>query len=54
MVYYKAVRRVARSGSSLVITLPKELIDRFGIKKGDFLEVTLSPKKEMGIRYDDD
>lgn len=54
MVYYQAVRRVARSGSSLIITLPKEIIDNFNIRKGDYVEVRLTPKKDLGVKYDDD
>lgn len=53
-MYYQAVRRVARTGSSLVISIPKEIVEKFGIRKGDYLEVTLSPRREMGIKYDDE
>lgn len=54
MVSYTGVHRVARTGTSLVITIPKDVIDRFNIHKGDYLKVSLTPEKELGIRYEND
>ena len=36
-----AVRRI---GNSLGVILPKELLDRYGIREGDFLEVNAAEK----------
>lgn len=54
MVYFSGIKKVARTGGSLVITLPKEIIDKFNIKKGDYLKIRIEPTQDLGIRYDDD
>lgn len=52
--YYRDVRKVARSGASLIITIPKDVIERFNIKKGDYVEVKITPRKELGVRYENE
>lgn len=36
-------RRIVRTGSSLAVTLPKDIVDRLGLKKGDEVEVSAHP-----------
>lgn len=36
-------RKIVRIGSSLAITLPKDIVERLGLKKGDQVEVSVHP-----------
>lgn len=36
-------RKIVRTGSSLAVTLPKDIVDQFGLKKGDEVEVSAHP-----------
>jgi antitoxin MazE len=36
-------RRIVRTGSSLAVTLPKDIVDKLGLKKGDEVEVSAHP-----------
>lgn len=36
-------RKIVQTGSSLAVTLPKDIVDRLGLKKGDEVEVTAHP-----------
>ncbi len=52
-------RKVIKTGSSLAVTLPKEIVDEFKLKAGDELEVTVHPQTgaiviRPGVRYFDD
>lgn len=39
-------QRIRRVGNSHVITLPAATIERFGLKEGDFITVTISTDEE--------
>ena len=36
-------RRIIQTGSSLAVTLPKDIVDQLGLKKGDEVEVSAHP-----------
>ena len=36
-------RKIVQTGSSLAVTLPKDIVDQLGLKKGDDVEVTAHP-----------
>jgi antitoxin MazE len=36
-------RKIVQTGTSLAVTLPKDIVDRLGLKKGDEVEVTAHP-----------
>jgi antitoxin component of MazEF toxin-antitoxin module len=36
-------RKVVQTGSSLAITLPNEVVEEFGVKKGQEVDVTVHP-----------
>lgn len=36
-------RKIVQTGSSLAVTLPKDIVDRLGLKKGDEVEVSAHP-----------
>ena len=36
-------RKIVQTGSSLAVTLPKDIVDRLGLKKGDAVEVSAHP-----------
>jgi antitoxin component of MazEF toxin-antitoxin module len=36
-------RKIVQTGSSLAVTLPKDIVDRLGLEKGDEVEVTAHP-----------
>jgi putative addiction module antidote len=36
-------RKIVQTGSSLAVTLPKDIVDQLGLKKGDEVEVTAHP-----------
>ena len=49
-------RKIVQTGSSLAITLPKEVVDQFKLKKGDPVEVSVHPQTgaivvRTGVRY---
>lgn len=49
-------RKIVQTGSSLAVTLPKDIVDQLGLKRGDEVEVALNPKDHViiirpGIRY---
>ena len=37
-------RKLVQTGSSLAVTLPKEVVDQFKLKKGDPVEVSVHPQ----------
>ena len=37
-------RKIVQTGSSLAVTLPKEVVDQFKLKKGDPVEVSVHPQ----------
>ena len=37
-------RKIIQTGSSLAVTLPREVVDRFKLKKGDEVEVSVHPQ----------
>jgi putative addiction module antidote len=49
-------RKIVQTGSSLAVTLPKEFVDQFKLKKGDPVEVFVHPQTgaivvRTGVRY---
>lgn len=36
-------RKIVQTGSSLAVTLPKDIVERLGLKKGDEVEVSAHP-----------
>ena len=36
-------RKIVQTGSSLAVTLPKDIVDRLDLKKGDEVEVSAHP-----------
>jgi antitoxin component of MazEF toxin-antitoxin module len=51
-------RKVIKTGSSLAVTLPKEIVDEFQLKAGDELDVSVHPQTgaiviRPGVRYFD-
>jgi antitoxin component of MazEF toxin-antitoxin module len=52
-------RKIVQTGSSLAVTLPKDIVDEFKLKKGDEVDVSVHPQTGVimmrtGIRYFDD
>lgn len=52
-------RKIVQTGSSLAVTLPREVVDEFKLKKGDEVEVSVHPQSgaiviRPGIRYFED
>lgn len=52
-------RKVIKTGSSLAVTLPREIVDEFNLKAGDELDVSVHPQTgaiviRPGVRYVDD
>ena len=37
-------RKIVKTGASLAVTLPKELVDQFQLKAGDAVEVAVHPQ----------
>ena len=37
-------RRIIQTGSSLAVTLPKEVVEQFKLKKGDPVDVSVHPQ----------
>ncbi len=51
-------RRIVQTGSSLAVTLPRDVVDQFKLKKGDEVEVSVHPQTgaiviRTGIRHID-
>jgi putative addiction module antidote len=49
-------RKIVQTGSSLAVTLPREVVDQFKLKKGDEVEVSVHPRTgaiivRTGVRY---
>jgi len=38
------MRKVVKTGSSLAVTLPREIVDQFKLKPGDDVEVSVHPQ----------
>jgi antitoxin component of MazEF toxin-antitoxin module len=52
-------RKIVQTGSSLAVTLPREVVQQFKLKKGDEVEVSVHPQTgaimvRTGIAYVDD
>jgi antitoxin component of MazEF toxin-antitoxin module len=41
--YMNSKRKVVRTGSSLAVTLPREVVAEFGLRAGDEVEVSVHP-----------
>jgi antitoxin component of MazEF toxin-antitoxin module len=37
-------RKIVQTGSSLAVTLPKEVVERFKLRKGDSVDVSVHPQ----------
>jgi putative addiction module antidote len=37
-------RKIVQTGSSLAVTLPRDVVDRFNLKKGDEVDVSVHPQ----------
>ncbi len=51
-------RRIIQTGASLAVTLPRDVVDQFKLKKGDEVEVSVHPQTgaiviRTGIRHID-
>ena len=49
-------RKIVKTGSSLAVTLPREVVDQFKLKKGDEVEVSVHPRTgaiivRTGVRF---
>lgn len=49
-------RKIVQTGSSLAVTLPREVVELFKLKKGDAVDVSVHPQTgaivvRTGIRY---
>lgn len=49
-------RKIVQTGSSLAVTLPKEVVEQFKLKKGDAVDVSVHPQTgaivvRTGVRY---
>lgn len=49
-------RKIVQTGSSLAVTLPREVVEQFKLKKGDPVDVSVHPQTgaivvRTGIRY---
>jgi len=49
-------RKIVKTGSSLAVTLPREIVDEFKLKAGDPVEVSVHPQTGVvtirpGVRY---
>ena len=52
-------RKIVQTGSSLAVTLPREVVEELKLKKGDEVEVSVHPQTSAiiiraGVRYFDD
>lgn len=53
------IRKIVQTGSSLAVTLPREVVEELKLKKGDDVEVSVHPQTSAiivraGIRYLED
>ncbi|MSO46082.1 MAG: AbrB/MazE/SpoVT family DNA-binding domain-containing protein [Acidobacteria bacterium] len=49
-------RKIVQTGSSLAVTLPRDVVEQFKLKKGDAVEVSVHPRTgaiivRTGVRY---
>ena len=49
-------RKIVQTGSSLAVTLPREVVDEFKLKKGDEVDVSVHPQTgaviiRTGVQY---
>jgi putative addiction module antidote len=49
-------RKIVQTGSSLAVTLPREVVEQFKLKKGDEVDVSVHPQTgaiivRAGVRY---
>ena len=49
-------RKIVQTGSSLAVTLPKDVVEQFKLKKGDSVDVSVHPQTgaivvRTGVRY---
>jgi putative addiction module antidote len=49
-------RKIIQTGSSLAVTLPRDVVERFKLKKGDEVDVSVHPQTgaivvRTGVRY---
>lgn len=54
MVEIVSYCRVHRTGSSLMVVIPKDTVVKLGIKKGDQIKVKFSADPSLGVQYNDD
>lgn len=52
-------RKIVQTGSSLAVTLPRDVVQQFKLKKGDEVEVSVHPQTgaimvRTGIKYVED
>jgi antitoxin component of MazEF toxin-antitoxin module len=52
-------RKLVRTGSSLAVTLPAEVVDAFGLEKGQEVDLAIHPTSgaitiRLGVRHFDD
>jgi putative addiction module antidote len=52
-------RKIVQTGSSLAVTLPKDVVDQFKLKKGDEVDVSVHPQTgaivvRTAVRYFED
>lgn len=52
-------RKIVQTGSSLAVTLPREVVEEFKLKKGDEVEVSVHPQTgaiiiRPGVKYFED
>ena len=52
-------RKIVQTGSSLAVTLPREVVEELKLKKGDEVEVSVHPQTgaiviRAGVRYFED
>jgi putative addiction module antidote len=49
-------RKIVQTGSSLAVTLPRDVVEQFKLKKGDEVDVSVHPQSgaiviRTGVRY---
>lgn len=52
-------RKIVQTGTSLAVTLPKDIVDELKLRKGDEMDVSLHPQTGVimmraGVKYFDD
>jgi len=48
---YSGVRKVIRISHSLLVSIPSDVCESLGIKKGDQVEITIK-RLDYGVRYE--